>query len=341
MRWAILLESGTLGGSTVSDGENFTTFVPMLNQYSIEPVGEKGLPMAAIPSVDQSLMLLGAGAFGPLFQGEGLAEWLLQGVTGAEFAENQVIDGVDCRVARFEKKNGMHWELAVEAGAVPLVRRFVLRPEFSEADGARMGVPRDMQLTLTLDFTDWNTEASFNDTDFVLTPPAEAQKVDSLFAARGGGQPRVHPLVGTTAPPFAAEDLAGNAVQLEQFAGKNVVILDFWATWCGPCVDALPIISRVAAKFADQNVVFYAVNQGEDPETIREFLTSEGIDVPVLLDQEGAVGQLYQVRGIPQTVVIDSQGKVQVVHVGFGGSLEELFTQELEDILAGKNLAGE
>lgn len=164
------------------------------------------------------------------------------------------------------------------------------------------------------------------------------RKVENANSQPGGGH-QWHELVGEQAPQFTATDLTGQTVHLDQFAGQDVVILDFWATWCGPCVDALPIISRVAENFKHQHVVFYAVNEGETSETIREFLTSEDLNVPVLLDQEGTIGRLFQVSGIPQTVLIDKEGRVQVVHVGFDGNLEEQLTQELDDILAGKDLA--
>ncbi len=333
-RWAIVLESGMMGGSSVSDGENLTRYVQMVKKYSIEPLEEAG----NTPGIDESFMLLGAGGFSQLFMGEGLKDWLLEGVTKSELLEKQEINGSTYTVAKFEKKNGTNIELAVSTGDRPLVRQVVVKPDFTKLAQGQAGIPKDMKLDLTLNFTDWNTDAKYSQDDFVFSPPPGAEKVDSLFSQLSG-EPELHPLVGEQAPTFTAMDLNGQAVALEQFAGENVVILDFWATWCGPCVDALPIIARVAENFKDKHVVFYAVNEGETSETIREFLSEENLDIPVLLDEDGIIGSLFQVSGIPQTVLIDSVGKVQVVHVGFGGNLENQLTQELEEILAGEDLA--
>ena len=337
-RWAILLKSGMMGGSTVSDGENLTSFSQMLQKYAVEPLTESQIAETTGAGLSQSFMLLGAGGFAQFFMGNGLKEEMLGGVTDSVFGENELIDGATCRVAKFQQENGMNWEVAVETGPRPLVRQFVLKPDFEKIAAQQPGMPADMQLKVTLNFNDWKTDVQFTGDDFVFIPPPGAEKVDSLFGRGGGGQEQ-HSLVGEQAPSFSAKDLNGQTVELDQFAGQDVVILDFWATWCGPCVDALPIIARVAEKFQDKHVVFYAVNQGESSETIREFLTGESLDVQVLLDQEGAIGNLFQVSGIPQTVIIDTKGRVQVVHVGFGGNLEQQFTKELEDILAGKDLA--
>ena len=337
-RWAILLESGMMGGTSVSDGKNLTKYSQMLQKYSVEPLSEDQEMETSQVGLSQSYMLLGAAGFSRLFMGEGLKDWLLDGVLNSEFAEDKKVDGKTCRVATFQQENGMHWEIAVATGPRPLLRQFVLKPDFTKMAEQQTGMPKGMKLKVFVNFSNWKTDAHFDEDDFVFVPPTGAKKVESLFAQLGGRE-QLHPLVGEQAPSFSAKDLDGQTVELDQFAGEDVVILDFWATWCGPCVDALPIIAKVAKEFKDKHIVFYAVNLRETPEKIREFLTSEDIDAPVLLDEEGSISKLFQVSGIPQTVLIDKEGRVQVVHVGFGGNLEKQLTKELEDILAGKNLA--
>jgi thiol-disulfide isomerase/thioredoxin len=123
--------------------------------------------------------------------------------------------------------------------------------------------------------------------------------------------------------------------------GQDIVMLDFWATWCGPCVRAMPDVDAVAEKYADRGLVFYAVNAGEDPATVKEFLAENQLDVPVAMDPDGTVSGLYHVEGIPQTVVVGKDGRVQVVHIGFSGVLGKELAQNIEDLLAGKDLAAE
>jgi thiol-disulfide isomerase/thioredoxin len=118
-------------------------------------------------------------------------------------------------------------------------------------------------------------------------------------------------------------------------------MLDFWATWCGPCVQAMPQVEEVAKKFKEKGLVFSAVNYGEDAETIKAFLEQAKLDPTVALDEKDEIGPLYKVEGIPQTVLIGKDGTVQVVHVGFGPDLGKMLTKEIEDLLAGKDLAKE
>jgi len=120
-----------------------------------------------------------------------------------------------------------------------------------------------------------------------------------------------------------------------------VVILDFWASWCPPCVRGLPVVTKAANEYKDKGVVFYAVNVREDRQTIGKFLDEKKLDCPVALDKDGKVGDLYGVEGIPQTVLIGKDGRVQSVHVGFAPQVEKTLREELDALVAGKDLGTE
>jgi thiol-disulfide isomerase/thioredoxin len=152
---------------------------------------------------------------------------------------------------------------------------------------------------------------------------------------RGAG----HPLKGQKAPNFSASMLDDSSFELAQHLDNKVVILDFWATWCGPCVRSLPIIADVAAGYKDQGVEFFAVNLGDEPAAVREFLEEHKLSVPVVLDRDGRIGNLYKAEAIPQTVIIGPDGVVQVVHVGFSANLKSELSRDLDALLAGKKLA--
>ena len=98
--------------------------------------------------------------------------------------------------------------------------------------------------------------------------------------------------MGQAAPAFTTEDVDGHPIDLKKHLGKNVILLDFWATWCGPCVQAMPQVDAVAKKFADKGLVFYGVNAGEDAATIKEFFTTSKLEVPVALDTKNEIGPL-------------------------------------------------
>jgi len=141
--------------------------------------------------------------------------------------------------------------------------------------------------------------------------------------------------IGQPAPAFALSDLAGRQVSLSDFKGK-VVLLDFWATWCGPCRAAMPVLVAVAREYADKGVRYVAVNLREKPEVIRRYLKGAQLEIAVPLDQYGSVARKYGVRGIPTMVIVDKDGVVQKVHVGSSPGLKAELRRTLDALLAGK-----
>jgi len=142
-------------------------------------------------------------------------------------------------------------------------------------------------------------------------------------------------LIGEAAPKFQLNALDGTTVTLDQHAGKQPVVIDFWATWCGPCVRALPMLQNLAERYQDK-AAFYAVNIREDRQTVRRFIDDNQLTLPVLFDTDGSVAETFNVRGIPQTVLIDTEGRVFSVHVGFSPDMEQTLALELDATLAGK-----
>ena len=92
------------------------------------------------------------------------------------------------------------------------------------------------------------------------------------------------PLLGQPAPDVQLSLLDGTQFNLASYREKNVVMIDFWATWCGPCVEEMPALAEVADEYSSQGVVFFALNQGEDKETIQKFLDEKELDIMVALD---------------------------------------------------------
>jgi thiol-disulfide isomerase/thioredoxin len=121
--------------------------------------------------------------------------------------------------------------------------------------------------------------------------------------------------VGRQAPAFRLPDLQGHEVSLAQFKGK-VVVLDFWASWCGPCRRSMPELEKLQHRYGDR-MTLLAINLMETPEEIKSFLSSQKINPNVLLDSEGTVGRIYKSNAIPMQVLIDKEGIVRFVSVGF------------------------
>ncbi len=172
--------------------------------------------------------------------------------------------------------------------------------------------------------------ASENTSDSIKYTPTDDAK---LAEPRGP-----HPLLAKPAPSFKLELLDGGEFDLSRQKDKKIVILVFWATWCGPCVRVMPIMEEVANEYKDKGVILIAVNLRESPQAIRSFLQEQGLHPIVALDRDGAVGNIYRAKFIPQTVIIGKDGIVQAVHVGALRNLKEILKKELDDLLAGKKL---
>lgn len=141
-------------------------------------------------------------------------------------------------------------------------------------------------------------------------------------------------LVGHVAPDFELPQLDGKTFRLSEHAGK-IVVLDFWATWCGPCVTALPDYVESTKHFRESELVFVAVNIEEAPQQIRQFLSKHELDVRVAVDGESEVASAYQVNGIPHSLIISPVGTIEYVHVGYDPDVGAKIRRIAEAILSG------
>lgn len=188
------------------------------------------------------------------------------------------------------------------------------------------------------------------DRDFTITqnePLESGAAVRSFARALGAifGGPRLDgasdeeqsELLGQPAPGFELFKVDGGTVRLEDLRGE-IVVLDFWATWCGPCMRAMPEIQKVHEKFDGQKVRIIGVNQGERLEDVANMLEEKKFTFTQVLDSDSTVGDSFSVSGIPQTVVIDAEGVVQAVHVGYSPTLEVTLNDQIEKLLRGEQI---
>lgn len=121
--------------------------------------------------------------------------------------------------------------------------------------------------------------------------------------------------MGQLAPDFSLPTLGGGETNLSDYTGQ-VVLVNFWATWCPPCKAEMPDINAYYEARQDDGLVVLAVNAQEDTATVSSFIEATGFSFPVLLDSDGRVEQQYQVRSFPMTFVIDRDGRVVYIHNG-------------------------
>lgn len=133
------------------------------------------------------------------------------------------------------------------------------------------------------------------------------------------------------APDFSLEGLDGATHSLSDYRGKPVV-LNFWASWCGPCREEAAALVKTAARYKEQaTVVAVNLTASDDEAAARSFATDQRFSFPVLLDRLGTVGELYRIRPIPTTLFIDAQGVV--ADEALGALDEEAFARRIEALL--------
>ncbi len=120
---------------------------------------------------------------------------------------------------------------------------------------------------------------------------------------------------GSQAPLFELERADGTMVRLEDYRGQ-VVLLNFWATWCAPCRIEMPLLQSTFESSKDQGLVILGIDFDEPADLVASFGDELGLTFPLLLDPGGKVQQQYKVRGYPTTVILDREGRIQSYHIG-------------------------
>lgn len=144
----------------------------------------------------------------------------------------------------------------------------------------------------------------------------------------GSDEGQVDQLIGTIAADFELLRLNGGRLKLSDYNGK-IVVLDFWASWCAPCLQIMPQVDKVAREFADQGVVLMSINLGERPEQIQAVMNRLKLSTTVLLESDGRTAARFGATTIPLTVIIGRDGRIASLFVGSGAR----FSDQLRDAL--------
>ena len=134
------------------------------------------------------------------------------------------------------------------------------------------------------------------------------------------------------APAFSLPSRAGQAVALESLKGK-VVMLNFWASWCGPCRKEMPLLEQMHKKYSKQGFALLGVNVDAESADAEKFLKVNPVSFPVLFDKESKVSQLYNVNAMPSSVFIDRKGNVRALHRGYKDGDESEYLDQIRALL--------
>ncbi len=307
----VLLNGGLGELQLVSDGVTTWSFLPPLNQYtrragSLEQPGD-GTARGRLHFDSLASELRG--------HYEGLAE---QASSASLLRKETLIlekKSIECLVVRVEPGS------AREHSGQTISRTYWIDPErllvLKRVRTAQALQPAGdfVETQVTTTFRKVSLNEDLPASHFVFQPPEGVREVAEFRPPQSGP-----PEAGTEAADFKLEDLGGREVHLEGLRG-NVVLLNFWASWCGPCRLEMPVIEKLHREYKDRHLKVFGVND-EDIETIQEYVEERGYTFPTLVDAQQKVMTLYRVRGIPTMVVIDRDGKISHYRLGLSHESE-------------------
>jgi thiol-disulfide isomerase/thioredoxin len=134
------------------------------------------------------------------------------------------------------------------------------------------------------------------------------------------------------APEFALGALNGGKATLSQYKGQ-VVMINFWATWCGPCQQEMPLLDQMYKKYKGAGFTLLGVNVDKDAPPVKDLLTKKPVSFPVLLDPENKVSKIYRVNAMPSTVIVDRKGNVRYVHKGYKAGDENEYLDRIRGLI--------
>ena len=137
---------------------------------------------------------------------------------------------------------------------------------------------------------------------------------------------------GSPAPAFTLQARSGSPFSLSQLKGQ-VVLLNFWASWCGPCRQEMPLLEGLYKKYHPQGVTLVGISVDDEPQAANAALAKTPVSFPIVYDPESKVSTLYQVTSMPSTVIIDRNGTVRLLHRGYAPGDEKAYEESLRAVL--------
>ena len=139
-------------------------------------------------------------------------------------------------------------------------------------------------------------------------------------------------LEGQVAPDFVLRSATGENLRLSEYRG-DVVLINFWATWCGPCRQEMPLLDDLYGRYQRVGFNLLGINIDEDSRRAMQMVQELGVNFPVLFDENKEVSKLYEVEAMPVTILVDREGIVRHVHHGYKPGYEEKYLTEIRSLL--------
>jgi peroxiredoxin len=134
------------------------------------------------------------------------------------------------------------------------------------------------------------------------------------------------------APDFTLKSEGGSNLRLSEFRGE-VVMINFWASWCAPCRQEMPLLDELYTQYQPLGFTILGVNVEEDSTKARQLLKNAPVNFPVLFDNSSDVSKLYNVVAMPSTVLVDRDGNIRYLHQGYKPGYEESYQQQVRELI--------
>ncbi len=138
--------------------------------------------------------------------------------------------------------------------------------------------------------------------------------------------------VQDSAPDFTLKSLEGSNLRLEEYRGQ-VVLLNFWASWCGPCRQEMPLLDRLHHRYEDTGFAVLGVNVEGETAPAQEIVEKTNVTFPILIDDGQKVSEMYNLQAMPSTVVIDRDGVVRYIHLGYKPGDEAKYVEVVKKLI--------
>jgi len=153
-----------------------------------------------------------------------------------------------------------------------------------------------------------------------------------LFCALASVSLASSDLAGLPAPDFALKSTSGENLRLSEYRG-DVVMINFWATWCGPCRQEMPLLDELYSRYQRVGFNLLGVNIDDDAGRAMQMIDELGVSFPVLFDTRKEVSRLYDVQAMPVTVLVDREGRIRHVHHGYKPGYEDTYLDQIRALL--------
>lgn len=138
--------------------------------------------------------------------------------------------------------------------------------------------------------------------------------------------------VGQASPDFTLPSSTGKNIRLQELRGQ-VVLINFWASWCGPCRQEMPLLEDIYKKYSKLGFTILGINVEQDSSKAATYLRDVPVTFPILFDTQNTLSKLYDVNAMPTTVIVDRSGKIRYIHAGYKPGYEETYKKQIKDLI--------